>query len=338
MRRLLITGISGDLGRSFVYYLRKSGEMFFVVGIDTNDTFIHVPETDRKYIVPPAKDKNYIKVINKIIKKERIELLIPCSDYEIRVISKNKDKINAKIRLPKYKTIEIAQDRYKSNKIWEAADLPVPKSKIIKNEEQLMANTWLRPRLPISGGAKQAIYAQTEKQAKEWIKKYDGWGNFIMSEYLPGRIYGFDSLWKKGKLIGYQLKERMKYLSSGTNLVGYGTAIIRTCDNEKIVDTCIQAILALDKTPDGCFSVDLRENKEGVACLTEINAGRFLTTSLWLFAEAGHSLPLRYIDMCFDKEITHTDPLPPDLYLFSVKGQNPRLLMKNKLEIMEFKS
>lgn len=336
MHRILVTGISGDLGRAFVYYIRKTNKDFFIVGTDIDDTFIHVPFVDKKYIVPPARNEDdYIARVNQIIKADGIEVIIPQTDYEIRTLSKNRDKIKAQVRLPPYDTIVITQDKYKSNKIWEQKGLPVPKATLVENKGDLRDNVWLRPRALICGGGMQATHALTKLDAEMWINKHSGWGSFMQSEYLPGKIYGFDSLWGNGELIGYSLKERLKYLSSSDNLVGSGTAIIRTLQDEVIFKICVGAILVVDKNPDGCFSVDLRENAKGEPCITEINSGRFLTTSLWLFAEGDCNLPLNYVNMSLGEEIEDFRPLEPDLYLFSVKGQDPRLIRKEELKWCE---
>ena len=56
------------------------------------------------------------------------------------------------------------------------------------------------------------IPGQVSADGKAWIDAHNGWGKFTMSEFLPGTMFGFDSLWKDGKLIGYSLKERLRYL------------------------------------------------------------------------------------------------------------------------------
>ena len=59
---------------------------------------------------------------------------------------------------------------------------------------------------------------------------------------------------------------------------------------------------SIDKHATGIFCVDLKENKDGVPYPTEINTGRFFTTSFF-FTSAGVNMPYYYIKLAFDEEI-----------------------------------
>jgi carbamoyl-phosphate synthase large subunit len=101
--------------------------------------------------------------------------------------------------------------------------------------------------------------------------------SFILSEYLPGRDLGCQSLWKEGTLVLIKTYERLSYLGTGSqpSQVSSVAALAKTVFEPRVVDICKKAVRALDPRASGVFSVDLRESAGGVPCITEINAGRF---------------------------------------------------------------
>ena len=52
----------------------------------------------------------------------------------------------------------------------------------------------------------------------------------------------------------------------------------------------------MDDRATGVFCVDLKEDEAGRPLVTEINAGRFFTTSNFL-AEAGANMPYSYVEL-----------------------------------------
>ena len=76
----------------------------------------------------------------------------------------------------------------------------------------------------------------------------------------------------------------------------------------------------------------MKENSRGVPCVTEINPGRFLTTSLLLFAETGYHLPFDYINLALGKRVHKRKPYTKERSLYFIKGAT-RLLEKKDLVI-----
>jgi carbamoyl-phosphate synthase large subunit len=81
--------------------------------------------------------------------------------------------------------------------------------------------------------------------------------------------------------------------------------------------------LSLDEEATGIFCVDLKEDKNGMICPTEINAGRFFTTS-YFFTSAGvkfnvpkANMPYLYVKLAYDEEIPEGEKysiLPDNLF------------------------
>jgi carbamoyl-phosphate synthase large subunit len=67
-----------------------------------------------------------------------------------------------------------------------------------------------------------------------------------------------------------------------------------------------RAVQAVDPGATGVFCVDLKEDADGRPLVTEINAGRFFTTSNF-FAAAGANMPYTYVRLALGEEV---EPLP----------------------------
>jgi hypothetical protein len=63
----------------------------------------------------------------------------------------------------------------------------------------------------------------------------------------------------------------------------------------------------VDPQATGVFCVDLKEDEDGRPLVTEINAGRFFTTSNFI-AEAGANMPYQYVRLVYGEDV---NGLPP---------------------------
>lgn len=337
MKRILVTGCGGAASVGVIRSLRKSNEDFFLVGTDSNIFNMPFSETNVNYLIPRASDKNYIEILNKIIDKEKIEWLHAQPDVEVLAISKNRHNLNANIFFPRHKTIEICQDKFLSWDAWKSHSLVVPESVLIKSEkdldkafELLKPPFWLRA---TSGyGGRGSIIAKDKKSAEAWLNYWGGWGNFIASELLLGRLFKWQSIWHDGELVCAQGRETLSWSLSHASVSGVTgmTGIVKTTNRKDLDEIAEKAVLSIDKEPNGVFGVDLKENAKGVPCPTEINAGRFLTT-VHFFTEAGVNMPYIYVKLAYKEKIPRIkkyNPLPSELYWIRSVDSLPKLLKK----------
>lgn len=307
-RVILITGAGGNASVGFSKCLTNKKD-YLLIGTDSHPSLINFAITDKKYLIPRADSPSYIKVLNEIIRKEKVDFLHVQPDKEIAVISKKRELIKTNILLPEDRSITIAQDKMSTYLVLKENEVPVPKSILISNEgdvdqafKRLGSPVWCRSNR--GAGGKGSLLVKSASVAKSWIEHWDGYGSFMISEYLPGKNLGWDSIWFKGKLVSSYTKERLEYAAASSSPSGIsGTSGIIKCvrrsDIEKI---CMDTILAVDNKPNGIFSVDLKENINGKPYVTEINPGRFLSSSTHFFAESGYNLPLIYIELACGKK------------------------------------
>jgi len=342
MKRVMVTGCGGYAAIGFVRCLKESPERIFLIGTDCDEKYINFGETDKNILIPPANSDNYIDVINRLVEKYHIDFIHAQPPAEILYLSKNRGEIDATLFLPRHQTIQICDDKFVSNEIWRRKGIPTAKSIFIKKEDDLtevfneiQKPIWLRANK--GAGAKGCFLVNNIKEAKMWIDFNNGWGNFMASEYLPGKNYGCDLLFNEGELICSQAKLRLQYVLHKANPLGItGTTGFLKCVNEvKVNIEAEKAIYSIDPTPHGVFSVDFRENKNNILCVTEINAGRFLSSSLHLFHKSKLLLPYWYVKLAYNEKIPEVkkyNPLPDGLVLIRQVDAEPKVLMWNELE------
>lgn len=312
MKRVLITGSGGPAGVNFVDSLRQADEQIYLVGADANRFHLCWPQTDAKYEIPKANSNEFIDKINELIEKESIGMVHPQPDIEVIVLSENREKINARTFLPARQTVKICQDKFMSSAYWNRDGLQTVKTIYVKNMNDLKEAErlfgypyWLRASVGFS--SRGSTLVERPETAKAWIDYWNSRGTdwkFIAQEYLPGKILAFQSIWKDGELITSQARERIEYLyhylapSGITNT----PVIAKTVHRDDVNDIATKAVLSIDKKASGIFCVDLREDKNGNPVPTEINAGRFFTTSFF-FTKAGINMPYYYVKLAYDEEL-----------------------------------
>src|SRR5262249_48100850 len=123
-----------------------------------------------------------------------------------------------------------------------------------------------------------------------------GFGDFMVSEFLPGREFAFQSLWHEGRLVVSQARERVEYIFGHLTPSGQSSSpsVARTVHRDDVNRIATAAILAADARPHGIFCVDMKESAAGQPLVTEINCGRFFTTSNF-YAHAGVNMPHAYV-------------------------------------------
>jgi carbamoyl-phosphate synthase large subunit len=158
--------------------------------------------------------------------------------------------------------------------------------------------------------------------------------DFMVSEFLPGRELAFQSLWREGELVTSQARERLAYLFG--HLVPSGQtstpSLARTVNRADVNELAVAAIRAIDPHATGVFCADLKEDARGRPLLTEINAGRFFTTSNFL-AAAGLNMPHLYVKLAFGEPLpplAQTDALDEGLYWVRMMDMGHRLVREGE--------
>jgi len=312
-RRILVTGAGGSAGINLIESLRESKMPLYIVGADINRWHLELPRVDHAYLVPRATEPDYVEVINRIIKAEKVDFVHPQPDIEVEVISEHREDLEAMTFLPRKETIRICRDKMATNQRLRDARVPAPESflverladipKILGRLRHRRHPVWLRA---VRGaGSRAALPVQTARQAREWIHYWRTMRaleskDFMMAEYLPGREYAFQSLWNEGEIVTSACRLRLEYLMGNLSVSGQSSSpsVAVTVHDERVNRIASRAVTSIDPEARGVFCIDLKENSRGVPCVTEINAGRFFTTSNF-FARLGANMPADLVRLAF---------------------------------------
>lgn len=345
MKRILVLGCGGSAGINYIKSLRMSSEHFYIVGLDVNKYYIEMSPVDKRYHVEHKKggEEVYIEKINTIIKKEGVEFVHSQPDPEVKILSDYREKINAKTFLPSKKAVDISHDKWKTHETLSKASVPVAKTLKIKNQISLKdafaqygETIWLRATR--GAGGKASLPVKTITQATMWIDYWGtkglSWNDFLASEVLTGIEVSWLSIWKDGKLVCSQGKQRFEWVNTGSSPSGVTgtTAIQRTVHDEEVNRVTTNAVLALDSKPTGIYVVDTKRNKDGIPCVMEINPGRFFTTSLF-FPTAGVNMPHIYTKLAYGEKVPKLSPynsVEKDIYWMRIPDAGPVMVREGE--------
>jgi carbamoyl-phosphate synthase large subunit len=350
-KRVLCTGAGGPAGINFVKSLKVSPEKLCIVGTEANEHYLHTMPTDVKFLVPKAKDPSYMDCLNDIIRKERIDFLHAQPDVEVEIISEQREKLEAPVFLPSKQAVRACQDKLASANAWKSKGIPVARTIVIRHEsdvdrafEELGSSIWIRATR--GAGGRGSTPAGNRETAVSWINYWRArnvnW-EFIAQEMLPGRNIAFHSLWSNGELITSMARERLEYIYSYLAPSGImGTpSVQRTVQDDVVNRISTDAVLAIDSNFTGIASVDLKENNEGVPCVTEINPGRMFTTSFFFsyaskvfFNDYRINIPYLYTKLAYREDLPKLEKynsLPSDVYWIRHMDTPGCLVKDNKM-------
>ena len=337
-----MTGAGGAPGLGLTRSLRSAKQPYYIIGVDADKYTIHRSETDEKHLVPRASRSEYIPVLRSVIEETSAELVCVQHSSEMLAISAARNELGARVFLPSHRSLEICEDKFSSQQIWSAADLPVPATVLIKDEDDLKkAFTDIGPSLWIrattGSGGRGALPVDDFDYAREWIDSHKGWGEFTAAERLEKQTITWQSLWKNGELLVAQGRKRLYWEfgnrapSGVTGVTGTGV----TVSDPVLDDIAHRAVLAIDSQPDGIFGVDLTYDAEGTPNLTEINCGRFFTTHQF-FTDAGLNMPDLFVRAALDLELPtiepRVNPLPEGLLWIRGMDREPVLTTVGAVE------
>ena len=227
IKRILIGGSGGAPALNFIRSLKKSGKRFYLIGISCNkfDLCKAKKLVDALYLVPPARDKNYIPVLKQVISETRPHFMHVQNDEEVFVVSRYRDSLNVKTFLPNHPVIEVCQDKFKSEFAWHRAGFKVPQTFLIKNRQDLKkafkkikGKVWVRA---VSGAfGKGSLPTDNFTFALQWINHYNGWGSFSAAECLSPESITWLSIWKDGELIVAQSRKRLYWEFANRSISG----------------------------------------------------------------------------------------------------------------------
>jgi carbamoyl-phosphate synthase large subunit len=284
-----VTGAGSGATENLVRSLCAADPEHVVTGCHHDRFVLATSAAHRRYLTPPSSDPRFVPALERLCEREQIELILPTSDHDVAALSGHRARFGARLFLPAAAVIERCQDKHSLTSALRAAGLPAPASVALDSLDDVEAAfAALGPARPLWCRARRgtrslgAAPMRTAEQARAWIAYWEDMRGipasaFTLSEYLPGRDYMCMSVWRDGAQVLVKTFEKLAYFGgeaapSGTSSL---SSLAKTVRDQRLVDTCAAVVRTLDARSSGAFSIDLKEDAGGVACVTEINAGRF---------------------------------------------------------------
>jgi carbamoyl-phosphate synthase large subunit len=315
--RVLVTSAGNTASNNFVRSLRAHSEPIFIVGYHDDQFVLKNSSADRNYLIPPAGHPQWLRTLRHVLEVEAVQVIVPTVDEDVIALSHMRKQLDRYLYLPSKSLLETCQDKYHLISLLQGHGLNVPATFPVQDPKDITRifrklggrrPLWCRVRT--GAGALGALPVQTPEQARSWIQYWREMrgvaaNSFILSEYLPGRDFGCQSIWKDGELLLIKTYERLSYLGTGNRPAEISSvaALAKTVVERKVVDVCARAIRSLDVRVSGVFSVDLKEDVRGIPCITEINAGRFSSATNIFDLVGKHNMAVTFVRLACGEPI-----------------------------------
>ena len=360
--RIMVLGAGGNAGINFCKSLDMDMQVYSL-GVDVSAYGIAKCNTDDAVLLDPQLDNDTkVATINRFIKEFEIDMVHAQPDQEVKFLIENKDDIDAKIFDHSIVQWHTFSNKMLCQKHW-ATKLSLGfKCYFLKNVlenpnlfselQQHCPTVWFRAWR--GAGSKAALPMTSLEHAENWAKywvDYKGFSidDFMLCEFLPGKEYAVQTFWLNGKLIHSQARERVEYMFGNIMPSGQSSSpsVARTVSDNKVYGVAHEAVRSIVErlnnieessytaVPHGIYCVDLKTNGVGEIIPTEVNYGRFFTTSDF-FAYLGVNTPLEYCLATLDS-IGYYSPeqkvnsLEGEQYWIRSIDREPRLVRSEEL-------
>lgn len=145
-KTVLVSGIGGNVGQGVLRNIISLKKNIRIVGIDIASFTAGNHLCDITYKVPYAFDDTYIPAIQEIVKKEKVDVIIPTTDYEIYFLSLNRSIINAAIAASEAETAKKYLDKYLTFLFHQEHGIPFAMSWLPKDYDGSCEDIILKPR------------------------------------------------------------------------------------------------------------------------------------------------------------------------------------------------
>lgn len=331
MTRVLVLGAGGAAGINFCRSLRQAGG-FHVIAADVDSRRVMLPDADEYRAICRANDADRPKAFSDLLLRTFPDVVYAQADKEVEFLSKRREF--ATTMLPSIDALGLASDKLRLNRHLESHGVAVPTSEswVDRVGIQFIDRMWIRAKC--GAGSKAALPITSVRQAQNWVAYWcDSRGlhptDFMLCEYLPGPEYAWQGVYRDGSLYASVARTRDEYvfaeqMPSGQSSTPSVATIVHSDQVNRLAEMAVKAI---DPVPNGVYGVDCKTGADGIVKVTEINAGRFYTTSNF-YAAAGCNLPALFVTLAggYECDAPGRDPIPAGVTWVRSLDREPLLI------------
>lgn len=286
---ILLTSAGGLTGTYLFKHLKQNSQ-YQIVAIDMTEINPLKKWADAFYKVPAVKDKDYLAVLKEIITKEKIDIIIPVTSYDVDFLSKKsvqQELDGAKMLVMDYEYHSILHNKESCYKYLSSLGINVPL--IYREIHEAVLPCILKPRK--GSGSKNTIKIQSIEDYEYWSKRVD---DYLLVEYIDGKEYTVDCLFdKNGKCLGANVRERVKTNGGG--------AVITRNDYTQNIEHVIRK-LENTRLIKGPINFQFKRLPNQQCCVFDFNT-RFASGGLPLTVASGFDIPNMLIQLILNKNV-----------------------------------
>lgn len=261
---IAITGVGGGVGQSILKSLAETDYNLITLDGELMGAGLYASHTS--YLIPYARNSNYISKLLEICKKEKIALLFPGLDAELMPLSLNVEafkEIGTTVLVSRPEVVTISDDKQQTYDKLIKAGINVPFTAPAIGFLPVENDFPLILKQKVGGARSKNVYVI--KNRSEWKKSLEHIGenlaDFIVMEYIEGDEYTCGTINLDGLCKGVIIMRRI--LRDGDT---------HKCFSEKndIIEKEVRLVVDTIK-PFGACNVQLRM-KNGKPYVFEINA------------------------------------------------------------------
>jgi carbamoyl-phosphate synthase large subunit len=294
--KVLITGVGGrSVGFQILHALHQLKELpYDLLVCDADEKAYGLYLEARRYKVPLVSSPDYLDKIVSIIKEERVDLVIPGTEVELRFLAKHKDALGCVLLASDSAVLKTCLDKKKSCEWLSAHNVGLPETAGVDGWEDLTVRCGFpivaKPS-DITGGSRNVEILANAEEVEDYIERFPRSSDAILfqqyvgsaeSEYTVGVLMDRD-----GRVVdSIVLKRILTGLSLGTERVidgqryalstGYSQGMI--IKDETIQAFCEGVAESLDVR--GPLNVQLRVHTDGTIKVFELHPRFSGTTSI----------------------------------------------------------
>lgn len=328
-KRVLLLGCDGNAGRNYAKSLKLAyGPTVEIYGTGTNQFHLLAAEESGlfKEVVLLGNNIHFDDKINKVkdlLFEFKIQFIHAQPEEEVKFLALAQEDDFIKMltfgkninELVFYADKMLVQNTLGfSSMLYEGLDIYDDGKSVLDMLERGGGKAWIRANN--GAGSKYALPITSTDDAENWYQylhrngKVSKKEELTISPYLPGKEYAVQTFWINGKMIHAQQRERVEHFFAKQMVSGQSStpSVAVTSNDADVYQTVYDSIIDisehLDVFANGIYCADLRRDINGNPVITEVNYGRYFTTSDF-FSRFGVNTPAEE----FEYVVNGTAPL-----------------------------
>lgn len=145
-KTVLVTGIGGNVAQGILRNIHSLKQPIRIIGTDIAEFTSGNHLCDATHKVPYAFDDTYIPLIMRIVESEKVDLVIPSTDYEVYYLALHRKKLSATVLASSSATAKMYLDKYETYQYFSKNQIPFAKSWTPKEYDFSEKEIFAKPR------------------------------------------------------------------------------------------------------------------------------------------------------------------------------------------------